>query len=187
MIKKLLKKKGKKTVFTVADIASILERNVDDNLVSNINYYVRRGELINLSKGLYALDLFDSFELANKLRRPSYISFYTALQEGGIVFQEYSTIYLACNRSEEIEILETKLKYRKLKDEILLNPLGIIQGETYSKATVERALCDKIYLDGVEYFDNLESINWDFAFEMADKVYGSKKLKDNLSKLKNAK
>ncbi len=174
MIKEILRKKETQTVFTFGDISVITGREPNSNLISNINYYVKTGDLVRLSKGLYALDEdYSILELGNKLRRPSYISFYTILQKEGIIFQPYNTIYLACNRSEIIKKGDQVFKYRKLKDEILYNVKGLQQEENVMLATPERALLDKIYLDGDEYFDNLRRINWDFALEMNEEIYKS--------------
>jgi len=186
MIKKVLKQKDRQTVFTFGDIAMITGRNADSNLVSNVNYYIRTGELIRISKGIYALDEnYSMWEFANKLRKPSYISFYTILQDAGIVFQPYSTIFLACNRSEVIEKNNQKFKYRKLKDEILYNMKGLQERENVMIATPERALLDKIYLDGDEYFDNLSKIDWKFVKEMNDEFYKSKKIEKYILLHKN--
>lgn len=187
MIKQLLRNKQSQTVFTVSDIALYLDKEVDSNLVSNIHYYVRKGELIQLSKGLYALDMdYNKFELGNKVRRPSYLSFYTVLQLNGVIFQPYDTIFYASNRSEVVNMDQQQFKYRKLKDEILLNSLGIEGLNQYSIASVERALCDKLYLDGIEYFDNLSKIDWEFVGKLIDQVYKSDKMKLIVKKLKDA-
>ena len=186
MIKQLLKEKDRQTVFTFGDIATITGKNADSNLISNVNYYIRTGELIRVSKGIYALDEnYSTWELANKLRKPSYISFYTILQDAGIIFQPYSTIFLACNRSEVIEKNNQKFKYRKLKDEILYNMKGLEERRNTMIATPERALLDKIYLDGDEYFDNLSKINWGFAKEMNEEFYKSKKIEKYILLHKN--
>jgi predicted transcriptional regulator of viral defense system len=182
MIKEILRKKNKQTVFTYKDIASITGKNANSNLISNIAYYVKTGDLIKISKGIYALDKnYSKWEYANKLRRPSYISFYTILQYSGIVFQPYSTIFLACNRSENIERNNQKFKYRKLKDDILLNTKGLKEKANVMIATPERALLDKIYLDGNEHFDNLRNIDWDFAKELNDSIYQSKTIEKFIS------
>ena len=186
MIKQILKEKNKQTVFTFGDIAMITGKSANSNLVSNINYYIKTGQLIRISKGIYALDEnYSIWELANKLRKPSYISFYTVLQKAGIVFQPYSTIFLSCNRSEVIEKNNQKFKYRKLKDEILYNMKGLQEKENVMIATPERALLDKIYLDGDEYFDNLSKIDWEFAKEMNDDFYKSKKIEKYILLHKN--
>ncbi len=177
MIKELLRKKHTQTVFTFNDISIITKRKPDSNLISNINYYISNGELKRLAKGIYTLDEnFSKFELANKLRRPSYISFYTILQKEGIVFQPYDTIYLASNRSEEIHISGFHFKYRKLKDDILYNLKGVEEKNNVVMATPERALLDKIYLDGEEHFDNLKNINWNLLKIMNNEIYMSKKI-----------
>jgi len=188
MINKILRTKTKQTIFTVADISDISGRKADSNLVANINYYVKKGDLIQISKGLYAIDRdYDKYELGNKLRRPSYVSFYTVLQKEGILFQEYQELFFASNRSEQIEINNIKFKYRKLKDSILLNNMEIVSTTNISIATIERALCDKLYLDGEEYFDNLTSIDWEVANKLAIEVYKSEKLIKTLNKLKDVK
>lgn len=180
--------KSRQTIFTLSDIANLLGKEADVNLVANVNYYVKKGEIINLSKGIYALNQeYNKLEFANKLRRPSYISFYTVLQKEGVIFQEYQTILLAANRSEAIEKDDFKIKYRQIKDEVLLNPLGIKVNQNYSIATKERALCDKIYLDGLEYFDNLVEINWSLVDNLLVNVYKSKTLPKLIKELKNAK
>ena len=79
----------------------------------------------------------------------------------GIVFQPYSSIYIASRRSEEKIIDGQKYIYRKIKDEILLNPMGIDMQGQISKASPERAICDKLYLDGIEYFDNTRNIDFE--------------------------
>ena len=68
------------------------------------------------------------------------------------------------------------LQYRKIKNEILLNPLGIKNKNNVQIATPERAICDKLYLDGVEYFDNLRNIDWAFMGELNTQVYGKNKV-----------
>lgn len=187
MIKEILQKKGKQTVFTLADISRMVSRPADDNLITNINYYLQKGELLSLSKGLYSLDKnFDRLELGNKLRKPSYISLYTVLNKEGIVFQQYETIYLISNRSEKIETEFGTYQFRKVKDEILLNPTQIVSEEDYSIASQERALCDKLYLDGHEYFDNMNSINWDVVENLNNEVYKSKSLTEFIKKYRNA-
>lgn len=186
MIKQLLKNKRNRTIFSVSDIAMFVGRKNDPNLIANINYYVGKGEINRISKGLYSVDDdYNKFELGNKLRRPSYLSFYTVLQLSGVVFQEYSTIYFASNRSEVLTINGVTYRYCKLKDDILLNPLGIENKYEYSIATIERALCDQLYLSGIEYFDNLSKVDWNIVDNLVANVYRSEKLKLIINKIKN--
>jgi len=174
-IKELYKiKESGQTVFTFSDLSNAVPRYSGNKLKSALKYAVRIGDIIRVTKGVYAMTKdYSKQEFANKYRSPSYISLYTVLEESGIVFQPYSSIYLISNRSQEIEIDSQKYIYRKIKDDILLNPLGINNLGHINKATPERAICDKLYLDGPEYFDNLRSINWNLISQLNQIVYNN--------------
>ena len=160
------------TVFTTTEIQSLLSIE-DKKIVYNAVFYaVKKGELHQISEGIFAFDReYSRQEFANKYRTPSYISLYCVLQKKGVVFQPYSSVYAVTNRSEKVEIDGQKYIYRKIKNDILLNHLGIEEVKGVYVATVERAVCDKLYLDGDEYFDNLREVNWNFMRELNEKVY----------------
>lgn len=180
MIEKILRNKNEdQTVFTLSEVATYVNKSPDQNLISALSYYSKNGKLIRLSKGLYALDNnYSRQELGNKIRQPSYISLYTILQEHGVVFQVYTSVFSISNRTEEFIINNQNYIYRKLKSQILLNNLGITEERGIFKASLERALLDKIYLDGDEYFDNLRQVDWAFATQLNKKVYKSKKVQN---------
>jgi len=164
------------TVFTIIDIKKALNIEDQKSLYNAIHYAVRQKELYTISKGIYSFDSnYSRKEFGNKYRTPSYISLYTVLQESGIVFQPYTSIFVITNRSETVDIDGQRYIYRKIKDEILLNPLGIEQKNGVSTATVERAICYKIYLDGVEYFDNLRNVDLNLIERLNREVYESNK------------
>ena len=147
-------------MFSITEII-IITKYSHGKLYSALKYAVKSKQLIRLSRGLYAFDeSYSKQEFANKLRSPSYISLYTVLQEENIVFQPYSSVFSISNRSETIERGDHQYLYRKIQDTYLLNPYGILFSEGINKAKPERALCDKIYLDHEEYFDNLRDIDW---------------------------
>jgi hypothetical protein len=60
--------------------------------------------------------------------------------------------------------------YHKLKNELLSNPLGIIQTGKYAIATPERAVCDRLYLSPNYYFDNVEPLDKEKLLDIA-KIY----------------
>lgn len=164
------------TVFTLSEIASFDASYSGKKLNSALKYLIKQKELVRIARGIYALNKnYSKFEFANKFRIPSYISFYTVLVNSGIVFQPYSSIFVASKRSEEKEIDEQKYIYRKIKDKILLNPLGIVTRKQTSIASVERAICDIIYLDGVQYFDNTRNIDFEKIELLNEKVYENNK------------
>lgn len=160
------------TVFSLTDLSSLNYSYYGNKLNSALKYLVKNKDLIRISKGLYAIDKNYSLqEFANKFRTPSYISLYTVLAEKGVVFQPYESIYVISQRSEEKIIDGQKIIYKKIKDEILLNPLAIGSTDFVCKASLERAICDKIYLTGAEYFDNLRDVNFKKIEELNRKVY----------------
>jgi len=174
-IKELLKtKKSDQTVFAFSDLSSTVPEYSGGKLKSALKYAVQKGDIFRISKGIYSISKdYSRQEFANKYRSPSYISLYTVLVENEIVFQPYSSIYLISNRSQEIELESQRYIYRKIKDTILLNPFGINNFGNINKASPERAICDKLYLDRQEHFDNLRNVNWDLISQLNKEVYNN--------------
>lgn len=173
------------TIFTLNEIAQLTGRVADAALVGQVHYYVKNGELFRLAKGIYALDQeYSPKELGNKLRVPSYVSLSTILQERGIIFQPYTSIFLVANRSEHVTIGSHHLVYRKIKTEVLLNTLGITNADGVQCATAERAIADTLYLDSHQHFDNLRSINLEFLAQLNTVVYKSKKIDTYITSLR---
>lgn len=177
-IKELIRNKiSTQTVFLVSDLSQQVKGYSGAKLKSALKYAVKNKDLIRISRGVYVFSHnYSRLELANKFRRPSYISLYTILQEEGVVFQPYSAIYAVSQRSQEIEIDGQKYIYRKIKDDILLNQAGTIGINGVHKATQERAICDKLYLDGDEFFDNLRNVNWELMKKLNTDVYANNRV-----------
>lgn len=171
-----------KTILTNKDLALIWQETKPDNLKSKISYYVKRGVLIRLRRGVFAKEKnYEPKELATSIYAPSYISFETVLQEAGVIFQHYETIFAAGPWSKTVKIDKKTITFRKLQSEILYNPAGILYQNNYSIATPERAFLDTIYLFPKYYFDNLKVINWQICFELA-KIYHNKQLIKRLNR-----
>ena len=186
IIKKLAVNKGEQTVFNLAEIARITGVKAGKNLISAMSYYVKKGDLLRLAKGLYAFSNdYLRYELGNKLRTPSYVSLYTVLQDKGVVFQLYTSVFLASSRSETVTIDGQKFVYRKIKNEILLNNMGVENDGLVAVASLERAILDKIYLDGEEHFDNLRSVNWDKMEELNEQVYRHKNINKYIKEMRS--
>lgn len=165
-----------KTILTTKDIALIWKETNKVNLLSKIKYYAKQGSFIRLTRGVFAKsNEYDLKELATSIYTPSYISFETVLREAGIIFQHHDAVFVAGPYPITKKIGGHLITFRKLKDSILYNGLGIKQEKNYSIATPERAFLDTIYLSPKFYFDNLRSINWETCFELA-KIYDNKQL-----------
>jgi len=187
MYLKQLVKSGK-TIFSLDDLQKIW-------LVENRNYLrlivsrlYAKEELLRISRGLYALNKdFDRLELANKIKIPSYVSLETILQKEGVVFQDYErTIFSISNNSLIKKINNLDFSYSKIKEEILFDPLGIKKEKQANLATVERALCDRVYLSPNYHFDNLRPINEEKLLEISQ-IYNRRVQREvrKLIKIKN--
>ncbi len=173
-----------KTILTIKDIALIWGETNTVNLLTKIKYYAKQGSLIRLTRGVFAKNKeYDLKELAGSIYTPSYISFETVLRETGIIFQHHDAIFVAGPYPMTKKIDDHTIVFRKLKDSVLYNGLGVKKEKSYSIATPERAFLDTIYLSPKFYFDNLRSINWDQCFELA-KIYDNKQLIKRITKYK---
>ena len=172
--------KSPQTVFTSKEIALLTGEKSPTNLKNKISYYVKTGSLLRLRRGFFAKNKdFDRNELAVKIFTPAYVGFETVLAREGVIFQLYESIFAASYLSRSLAVKGEKIVYRKLKNEILVNPKGIINKGTYFQASKERAFLDMVYLFGDYYFDNLRGIDWEACFDIAP-IYGQKKFAEKI-------
>ncbi|TSC94049.1 MAG: hypothetical protein Athens101428_442 [Candidatus Berkelbacteria bacterium Athens1014_28] len=175
-----------KTVLTTQDLSLIWQESDQTKLNSKIAYYVKKGSLIRLTRGVFAKDNnYEAKELATSIYVPSYVGFETVLREAGIIFQHYSIIFAVGKWTRTVTIDKYTFTFRKLKDVVMFNPTGIIIKDNYSIATPERAFLDMIYLFPNYFFDNLKSINWDLCSEIV-KIYNNKELIKRLDKYRKS-
>ena len=128
------------TVFTIKDVLLAAHEPKPLLLKRRLNYYVKKGELYHIRRGLYAKDSkYDRLEAATKIFTPSYVSFETILVEAGIIFQHYSTIFVATYQTKEIVCDGQTYSFKKIKDTILTNSAGVEQRDCYFIASKERA------------------------------------------------
>lgn len=172
----------KNTVFTAKEIALILGETNKDALKSKINYYAKKGILRRVWRGIYVKPDYDILELVTKIYTPSYISLETVLAKEGVIFQHYETVFVISYLSRRLLIDGQEIQIRKIKNEILLNPKGILKKENYSIAGKERAFLDALYFYKNYHFDNLEIIDKNEIFELM-RIYKNKKLERTVKKL----
>lgn len=172
-----------KTVFTLTDIALLWQEENMDAARVRLNYYVNQGDLYRIRRGIYAKNQeYDKLELATRTFTPAYISFETVLTQEGLIFQYQTTITVASYLTREIRIDEQVYSYRKLKDAILMNAMGVKHENHLSVASKERAFLDTLYIYTDFHFDNLRSLNWDTVFSILP-LYNNKKLNQRLKKV----
>jgi hypothetical protein len=171
-----------KTVFSFKDIV-LLWGDSDNAAKVRVNYYIKKGQLYPLRRGLYSKDKnYNTIELATKIFTPSYVSFETVLIQESIIFQYYNQIFAASYLTRDIICDKQVYSYRKIKDLVLTNNIGIINNNECSIATKERAFLDTIYINKDYYFDNLSPLNWDNVFAMLP-IYNNKRMAQKVNKL----
>ena len=175
--------KTTRTVFTLADLAMLMPEANSRWLAQNANYYVRKGELLNPRKGIYALPDYNPEELACIIYAPSYLSLEYVLQKGGVIFQ-YDTRYTCISYlSRTVEADGKTYSYRKIKGEIMIDTRGIKrEGNGVNIATPERAFLDTLYLNKDFYFDNLNPLDRQLVTKTLP-AYGSAALEKRVKKL----
>ena len=173
-----------RTVFTLNDIAVLTGESDFNSLNKKINYQVGQGRLERPRKGIYVKEGYNPEELACKLYVPSYISLEYILQEAGVMFQYDSRITSVSYLTREITIEQKTYSYRKIKGEIMIDTSGIIRNGNINKATPERAFLDLLYLNGDDYFDNLNPLDRDVINRLLP-IYDSKILPKRAQKILN--
>lgn len=174
--------RSKNTVFTLKDLALLWEESNIKEIKRKVYRYVKVGKLYRIRRGFYAKDKnYDKFELAAKIYTPSYISFETVLAKAGVVFQYYGQIFVASYLARAITIDGQAYVYKKIKDVILTNNLGIEVKDNYSLAIPERAFLDTLYLYKDYHFDNPLPLNLKKVFEILP-IYENKTMGKRVQK-----
>jgi hypothetical protein len=175
--------RSNKTVFSSKDIALMWRIPGTSATRERLSYYIRRGELYRIRKGLYAKDNhYNRLELATRIYTPSYVSFETVLAKEGLIFQYYEKITIASYLNRVINIDQQTYSYRKLKTMVLVNSVGVEHVSETSIATKERAFLDTLYINSNYQFDNLRSVNWEKVFEILP-YYSNKRLEKEVKSL----
>lgn len=170
----------KNSVFSIKDIALLWGESDTELVKMRIYRYVKAGKLYPIRKGFYAKDNnYNKQELATKIYTPSYISFETILGKAGVTFQHYSQIFIASYLTREIIVDRQKYNYKKIKESVLTNSIGIEQKENHSVATPERAFLDVVYLNKNYHFDNLSVLDWNKIYKILP-IYSNKRMEKEI-------
>ena len=171
-----------RTTFNTKSVALLVNEKRDISLTKKLNYYVKKGLLLNPRKGIYTKTNPNLEELAGLVFVPSYISLGYVLQKAGVVFQYDSAITSVSYLSREIEMCGQTFRYSQLKKEILYNLDGIDRYDNINIATPERALLDMIYLNSECYFDNLDGISKGKVAQLLP-IYQSSRMNERIKEL----
>lgn len=184
---------GKK-VFTAQDLAVLWGYTNERKLYELIKYYVKQKELFVLTRGLYATKQYTEqelrgdarllMEIANKLIPNSYLSLFTVLRQQGVISQYYDEMYSVASRSVEREVVGVKFVYKRVKEEVLLNDLGIASQAGVRMASLERAVADMWYVYPKLNLENLARVDQVKIAEII-KIYAKKIMWKKFSEIGN--
>jgi len=175
--------KDKRSVFRLTDIAQLIGETDFESLNKRLNYFVRKGKIMNPRKGIYAKTDYNPEELACIIYTPSYISLEYVLQKSGVLFQYDTAITAVSYLSRKIQVAEKTITFRKIKGEILVNTAGIKRLDSHVNiASPERAFLDMLYLNPNYYFDNLNPLDMSIAEDLLG-IYQSASLSGRFNKL----
>ena len=93
----------------------------------------------------------------------------------------YNQIFVASYLRRELVCDNHHFSFKKIKQSVLTDKVGIEQRDYYFIADKERAFLDTIYLNKDYYFDHLDTINWDKCFDRIH-LYENKKMERRLKK-----
>lgn len=172
-----------KTVFTFEDVALLWGEPSTQAVRVRLSYYVSRGKLRRIRRGLYAKDKnYNKLECATRIYTPSYVSFETILAREGLVFQFHTQISVASYLTRDIEVDGQVYSFKKIKTPILTNPAGVENKNESSFAAIERAFLDTLYIHGDYHFDNLNGLDWNKVFEILP-IYGNQRMDRQVGRL----
>lgn len=152
-----LKKISNLSYFDTVALCQIYPELSTNSLYSNIKRWIKKGELIQLKKGMYVtkgyvdnteeVSIYKEF-IANRLKYPSYLSLEYVLQKHSIISESvfaYTSITLKSKNSYENKL--GRYIYRGISKELFLG-FNIEERGEYSikEASKAKALFDYLYL-----------------------------------------
>jgi len=147
------------------DLAILWSISNKNTLYTTIKSYVQKGVLIPIYKGLYStvpIPELDPLELGRSIiHRFTYLTTESVLSQEGIISQAIYSYTFVSNISKKVTVGDISFRFRKLKDEYLYNPTGIVKKGGNLIATTERAVADLLYYNPKYHFDFSESIDFE--------------------------
>ena len=156
--------KSPENLFYSQDLALLWNIDNRNTLYTLIKRYIQKGILVRIQKGFYSkipLEQIDSVVLGlSALHSFAYLSTESILAQAGVISQAIPWITFVSNQSKRFKIKNQSYLSRKMKNEFLFNPLGVIEKDGIKQATLERAVADLLYYRPSYHFDAPNLVNW---------------------------
>lgn len=152
-------------IFHTNDLAILWGISNKHHLYMIITRYIAKGILIPIYKGLYStvpLSSLNPLDLGRAIvHRYTYLSTESMLAQAGIISQAVFDYTFVSDQSRKVTIGEWTYRFRKLKDEFLYHPAGIIDLDGIFVASAERAVADMLYFNPKYHFDVIVGIDFE--------------------------
>lgn len=156
--------KQNQEVFHIGDLGLLWQINNKNTLYTTIKRYVKRGVLVRVRKGLYAVKSLDQIDLwllgVKHIHGYCYITTETVLAQKGVINQPAEIITLAGEKSIRFKLNGQDYRCRRLKEKFLYQMAGITEENGIKTASLERAVLDMQYFNSRFHFDGKEMIDW---------------------------
>lgn len=158
-IAELARKKGLPDILQDADLHFLIQGS-SDRRYGLVKRALQSGDLIQVRRGLYALgEIYrrkpiHTFELAQKIYGPSYVSGESALSALGLIPEATYTILNVCSgRSKEFQTSVGHFSYVRIPYQPLFTQVVLKKenDHTYFIASPLRALADYVYISKKEW------------------------------------
>ncbi len=171
-INQLLKLKNE--LYHTSDLSYIWGIKNSNTLYTTIKRYVKRGILIPIHKGFYAvlpLNQIDPLKLGlGYIHQFAYVSCEYVLLKLGVIFQKSPNITFVSGFSKKFSVENNLYSVRKLKENYLYNNYEVVDRNGVMIANLERAVADLLYFNPHYYFDNRKMVNWDLVKKIQKEV-----------------
>ena len=152
-------------IFHTNDLAILWGIADKHNLYMTITRYMAKGIFFPIYKGLYStvpISSLNPLELGQAIiHRYTYLSTETVLSQAGIISQTVYDYTFIADLSKHVSVGQWSFRFRKLKDEYLYNPAGIVNQGGIFVASPERAVADMLYFNPKYHFDIPQSIDFE--------------------------
>lgn len=163
MDKRAVLLKQDRYLFHTQDLALLWGMQRGNTLYTTIKRYVKKGILHRIHKGFYSTlppERIDPILLGIRaIHRFAYLSTESVLVEEGAILQEIAHITLVSDISTRFELLGNSYRIRKMKEDHLMDPIGLYENSGVLKATPERALADLLYFHPNYYLDRPRAVD----------------------------
>lgn len=164
--------RANRSLFHTQDLRVLWDISNSNTLYTAIKRYIQRGVLFPVQKGLYStipLSELDPWALGvAAVHAYSYISCESVLAKAGYLNHVPQAITLVGSQAKKFELGGHQFVVRRLADQFLFQPIGVVVENGVRQTTVERALADLLYFNPYAQLD--ASVPWGSILRMQKEI-----------------